>query len=216
MIPRPNYQSMPLAVGLKWTGGGYLYTEKKDGVFAIREKSGATIFGEQMRDGSFWAFDVLRIGGDDLQNATTRDRWAALRELESRGLQIVPAGNGGEFLEAVLLRGGEGVVAARLEAGFYESRFKCKREETHDCIVLEIHPLKESARLGQLDAGGRLVQRGWCAVLGGDGCAFWGNRRVDRLKVGDVVEIKCFGITAKDKFREPRFIRPRPDKRAAS
>jgi ATP-dependent DNA ligase len=147
------------------------------------------------------------------RRAIAGQRCASLNRV---GFRIVPAGNGGEFLEAVLLRGGEGVVAARLEAGFYESRFKCKREETHDCIVLEIHPLKESARLGQLDAGGRLVQRGWCAVLGGDGCAFWGNRRVDRLKVGDVVEIKCFGITAKDKFRGPRFIRPRPDKRAAS
>jgi hypothetical protein len=206
-VERPSYLSIPLAVGLEWTGGGgFLYTEKKDGVFAVREMFSATIFGEQMRDGSFWAWDVLRIGGDDLRNATTRVRWAALREFESRGLQIVPAGNGGEFLEAVLKRGGEGVVAAHLDAGFYESRWRCKRSETHDCIVLQIHSFKQSIRLGQLSADGQMIDRGWCPALGG---------LCDRLRIGDVVEITGQSIHVSGKFREPRCKRIRCNKVAA-
>ncbi len=39
------------------------------------------------------------------------------------------------------------------------------------------------------------------------------SKILDRANVGDVVEVKCFSITAKDKFREPRFVRVRTDKK---
>lgn len=81
-----------MADGLRWNGGGgYLYTEKKDGVFAVRQMLGAIFVGEAMRDGSFWAFDVVRIGGDDIARLPLREHWSALLPFAEDGLQIVPA-----------------------------------------------------------------------------------------------------------------------------
>ena len=46
-------------------------------------------------------------------------------------------------------------------------------------------------------------------MLGGD---YFSGYAVDKIRVGDTVEIEFYGVTAKDKFREPRFVRPRADK----
>jgi ATP-dependent DNA ligase len=104
-------------------------------------------------------------------------------------------GHGAEFIEAVLRDGGEGVVAKPFAAHFGFDWVKIKRVQTEDCLVTEIHPFKHSVRLSQNG-----VDRGWCSI----------GR--NKISVGEVVEIECYGITANDKFREPRFARSRPDK----
>ena len=95
----------------------------------------------------------------------------------------------------MLRDGGEGVVAKPFAAHFGFDLVKVKRSETHDCLVTEIHPFKRSVRMSQNG-----IDRGWCSVAG------------RQINIGDVVEVSCYGVTANDKFREPRFSRPRPDK----
>jgi ATP-dependent DNA ligase len=234
-IQWPQFQSAPLAAGLWWRAdAGWRYEEKKDGVGALltSEKlllrnsvrklpwtlppilQNCTLAGELVGS-DFYAFDVLVVDGQDIRHAPLRRRLPELADLiagaECPWLQPVASGPGGEFLQQVLARGGEGIVAKDLEAPYGRGCVKCKRIETHDCVVMEIHPVKQSIRLGQLD-GGQMTDCGWCAVLGGAGLAWEKSRRVDRLKPGQVVEIECLARHPSGKFREPRFLRGRPDK----
>jgi hypothetical protein len=72
--------------------------------------------------------------------------------------------------------------------------------------VTEKHPAKLSIHISENG-----VDRGWCAVLGG---SYWNGFEIDKISIGDTVEIECYGITAKDKFREARFLKIRKDKMA--
>lgn len=210
-----SFVTVPLAAGLKWTGGGpWVYEEKKDGVRALVTTNGCRlrnsekllpgplprslskcVFDGELVGGVYWVFDLLiDSDGRDIRRCPLRDRKAALAALESRlpeWMVPIPSGRGGEFLEAVLANGGEGVVAKHVESryGELDSWIRCKRIETHDVVVTELHPDKASIRLGSF---------GWCS------CKF-------SVKVGDVVEVACHSITAKGCFREPRLLRLRPD-----
>lgn len=238
-LPFPSPAPVPLADALRWPAGGdWLFDVKEDG-FRARLAGGALtgrakpyclpgalpavltacdLDGEWLpRPREFVAFDVVTVHGQNIAREPLHFRRRALADLVREAnwpwLRLIEAtrGDGGEFLETVIARGGEGVVAKNIHAPYGVDWFKGKREETHDCLVLEIHQLKQSIRLGELDASGAVMERGWCPVFGGDGCAFWKNRRVDELKVGDMVEILCHRIQASGKFREPRFVRQRAD-----
>jgi ATP-dependent DNA ligase len=234
-IQWPQFGSVLLAKGLTWRAGApWRFEEKLDGVNALLTSGtlvlhnstrklpwtlppvlqNCTLAGELVR-GEFYAFDLLILDGQDIRQEPLRRRIAALADLLPTAavpwLHPVEAGPGGEFLRAVLGRGGEGIVAKDLDAPYGRGWIKCKRIETHDCVVMEIHPVKQSIRLGQLD-GGQMTDCGWCAVLGGAGLAWEKSRRVDRLKPGQVVEIECLARHPSGKFREPRFLRGRPDK----
>jgi hypothetical protein len=100
----------------------------------------------------------------------------------------------------VINRGGEGVAAKHLDAPFGQGWVKCKRQESHDCIVSAIHPLKNSIRLSRWQDG-QLVDRGWCSCF-------------ETVQVGSVVEVTCQSIHPSGKFREPRLTRKREDKTA--
>lgn len=203
-IEHPKFVTVPLADGLKWRGGGgWRYEEKMDGVWSVKSFDGAMIAGEQMKSGSFYAFDVISYGAMDFRNTPLSERLACLDGLTLgalRGRFMRPAvGTGGEFLEAVLARGGEGVVAKQLDAPFGAEWFKCKRVITLDLIVTEKNQSgAASIRLGELNG----EDRGWCSC----------RSDYDNIRVGDIVEIAAYGLTAKGKLREPRFIRIRPDK----
>ena len=212
--------SVPLSVGLTWNGGGpWIYEEKKDGVramvsadwFKFRTSSrplpgplplslSKCVFDGELVGVIFWAFDLLiDENGMDLRRRPLRERKQALLALSTRfpeWLCLVPSGRGGEFLEAVLDAGGEGIVAKHIESryGEVEAWVKCKRQETHDCIVTEVHQSKASVLLGH---------RGWCSSV-----------KFPGVKVGDVVEVKCHSITRQSKFREPVLLRIRTDKPA--
>lgn len=197
-ITRAHYDSIPLKDGLKLSGRGQLWMEKKDGVWANKVTAFGIIIGEQMKDGDFWAFDCVQFGDDYLWGEPFQYRFYKLQQFAPLGLKIVPSGFGPEFLEAVLARGGEGVVIADLDAPYGTGLTKCKRFETHDLIITEKHAYKSSIHLGS--AAGE--DFGWCPCK----AAF------DSVRVGDVVEIEAFGRYASGKLREPRFIRLRPDK----
>ena len=206
-IERPKFVTVELADGLKWRGGGgWRYEEKMDGVwevssFKFEGRSEDILCGERMRDGRFFAFDILQFMGMDTRPLPLIERVALLDSLVDRKSHIVnilrPAcGQGGEFLEAVLSRGGEGVVAKRLDAPYGDAWHKCKRVQTFDLVVVE--KVWPSIRLATAQG----EDRGWCAA----------RAAYADIKPGDIVEIAAYAVTANGKLREPRFVRIRPDK----
>lgn len=200
ILQRPDFLSVPLATGLRWSGAGgqWCYQEKMDGCWQVREIAGSLVAGEAMKDGRFFGFDLPVVSGQNIAREPLRFRLAVLADFARQHPSVlpVPTGAGGEFLEHVLSRGGEGVVAKHLESRYGEpgAWVKCKRIETHDCLVTDLHPRKQSVRLGDY---------GWCSAVGFPG-----------INTGDVVEVACHSITAKGKFREPRLIRIRTDLQA--
>ena len=209
IITRPTYGTCDLKAALTFNFHGWHLSEKADGICVRREFAGCSVWGDSMRDGRLMVWDIDRAFGQDVRRLPWIEREAALRELFSRLNQKLnwhrcATGNGAEFIEAVIADGGEGCVAKPLGGRFGESWFKIKRSETHDCVVVEKHTSKLSIHISE---GG--VDRGWCAVLGG---SYFGGFAIEKIHVGDTVEIECFGVTVKDKFREPRFVRVRLDK----
>lgn len=201
MITKPKIEAVPLADGLRWRGGGWLYQEKSDGVWCPLGWAGHLLNAERMAGGDHVVNDLVTLAGADVTGWGTGARWAALAEL-SRSfpahMRLCRIGNGGEFLEAVLAEGGEGVVAKPAEAPFGVGWFKAKRMETFDCMVVEAHPVRQSIRL-DFEGG----DAGWCAALGARGA---------QIVPGMVVEVAAYGRHPSGKFREPRLVRLRPDK----
>ncbi len=203
-IERPKFENVKLTDGLRWKGGGgWRYEEKMDGVWAVKSFfDGSIIAGEQMKDGRFFAFDLLFLAGFDYRFMPLSKRLQALDDLQKDALvchltiQRPETGSGGEFLEYVLSNGGEGVVAKRLDAPYGEPWFKCKRVETFDLLVTD--KVCPSIRLATIEG----EDRGWC-------CA---RAAFDDVRIGQIVEVAAFSLTSKGKLREPRFIRIRHDK----
>lgn len=203
IIERPKFQTVPLADGLKWRGGGgWRYEEKLDGVWEVVENGSHAICGER-KDGLFYAFDIIKFNREDIRQYSLSERIAVLDELSRNALGgpfLRPAvGTGGEFLEAVLARGGEGVVAKELDAPYGAEWFKCKRVITLDLVVTEkADDGRSSIRLGELNG----EDRGWCPC----------KSEFENVRVGQIVEVSAYSMTSKGKLREPRFIRVRHDK----
>ena len=207
-IERPNFENIPLKVGLDWKAGeGWIFEEKMDGVWCVQKINEALIAGEQIKDGRFFAFDILSLGNKNLRTLPLRERLAELDEFSewhedaNREKFHRPArGSGGEFLEAVLSNGGEGIVAKFLDAPYGDTWFKCKRLETFDLIVTEKTIGTMSIRVATLQG----EDRGKCACFS----------EYDNVRVGDIVEISAYSITKNGKLREPRFVKIRHDKMA--
>jgi ATP-dependent DNA ligase len=196
IIPRPCYGTCDVKTALAFDWRGWHLSQKQDGCWQQREIADSIIIGEAMHGGHFFAFDCPVAYGEDVRRRAWTERREAMRQIaRAAGVNTTAEGHGAEFIEAVLCDGGEGVVAKPFAAHFGFDWVKIKRVETHDCIVTETHPFKRSVRLSQNG-----IDRGWCSI----------GR--NKISVGEVVEIECYGITANDKFREPRFARSRPDK----
>jgi hypothetical protein len=205
-ITRPNYSVASLKAALACHWRGWHLSEKMDGVFAVREFAGSIVTGESMRDGRFFPFDIPIAFGQDVRRLPWTEREAALSEVFSRlnpklNWHRCATGAGGEFIEAVLVNGGEGVVGKPMAAPFGVSWLKVKRSETYDCTVTERNIARGSIRL----------------ALNGEDCG-WVTARAafDQIRAGDVVEIIAYGRHASGKFREARFQRIRKDKMGLS
>ena len=186
----PSFTSLPLKTVLAMDLRGYQITQKMDGRTASKTINGVEVVGEQMPDGSFYAFD-LRIKG------TLRARWEALRSFESPDCQIVPSGYGAEFVEAIFANPkAEGVVLKNWDSGFAVDWAKCKRTETFDVAVT-------GKLAGAIALSYEGQDAGKCSISGAN---------YDLVQVGDVVEIAAYKRNASGKFREPRFIRLHPSK----
>lgn len=209
-IQSPKLASIPLSEGLQVRiGEGWVTQWKMDGFFALKEFNGCIIAGEQMRDGTFWAFDIAVMQGEDCRQTPYRYRLSALTSLSKsfpESIKLIPSGVGSEFLEAVLKAGGEGVVFKRLGTTWGKGQYKCKREETFDAVVSARNESTRSLSLIQYKDGSPLD----CGNVASLSKEEW-----ETIKVGDVLEIKCQCRHKSGKFREPRIFRTRPDKPAA-
>lgn len=192
---RPRFGEVPLTDGLRWRpSADWRFEEKLDGRWHEKRIGQSVIVGELMPSGDFFAFDIVIHIGVDVRPLALCER---LTILNTFNLARPATGCGGEFLEAVLSRGGEGVVAKRLDAPFGVDWWRCKRIASFDCVVTERDCARGSIRLS-LD--GQDV--GWCPA----------RQAFDSIGCGDVVEVAAFGRHGSGKLREARFIRLRPDK----
>ena len=224
---KPRKISVPMAEGRCWRGGGeFIYQEKMDGEFSIaecgvRSAECATLAGERMATGRFVAFDVLQHAGQDVRAWPLRDRWGLLLGLrgviEADGGEIVPTGNGGEFLEAVLAAGGEGVVAKDWNSPYSAPMFACKRLETFLCVVTGFCGGTQSVAMA------RMVEGSWLRVEGENAglstlnsqlsttvpCGHVALRggKCDQVRVGSIIKVEGMGLTAAGMIREPRVCR---------
>ena len=58
---RPTFNSIPLSEGLRWRpGSGWRYEEKLDGRWHVEDLPRATVVGELMRNGAFFASTYSR------------------------------------------------------------------------------------------------------------------------------------------------------------
>ena len=226
---KPIVSAVPLAEGLRWRAAtGVIFEEKLDGVFKTRKffdpvsRVEKLIAGELLRDGRFYGFDLLAQGDEDLRPRPLRERLRLLDDfiLHYSHFNILrPArGVGGEFLEAILSRGGEGVVRKDLALPYSVGWQKCKRVETVYCVVTGLVHGTQSAEIARMEDGGWRIESalpssilyspsslrpcGRVALLGG---------KRDRVRVGSVLKLNAFGVTAKGMLREPRVDTDAPD-----
>jgi hypothetical protein len=187
---KPTFDSVPLADGLKWRGGGgYRFEEKADGRFHVRELPHATIVGELVRCGKFIAFDVLNYNGQDVRPLPLSER---LTILDAMNLLRPAVGSGGAFLAQVLGDGGEGVVRKRLDAPYGVAWEKCKGCMVFYCRVTDLDPWRGSVILADRDSG---EKRGKMPLRGG---------KFEQVRVGSVLKVEAYGLTAKGLLREAR------------
>ena len=180
---------------MRWrAGAGWRYEEKLDGRYHVEELPHATVAGELMRGGQFIAFDVLNCEGQDLRSLPLCER---LTILDAMKLPRPAVGSGGEFLEAVLARNGEGVIAKRLDAPWGVPWYKCKRSQVYYCQVIGLDPWTGSAVIADRDSG---EKRGRIAL----------HSRFDLIRVGSVLKIEAYGLTARGLLREARLDRDTP------
>lgn len=205
---KPRKTVVPLAEALAWRGGGgFIYQEKMDGCFATLEVRGqrsevSLLAGERMANGDFWAFDILTHSGQDVRRLPLRDRWRLLTQDFGHKTQdlsgIVPTGNGGEFLEAVLARGGEGIVAKDLDAPYGEM-FAAKRIWEGLCVVTGLGLGTHSVAIADATTG---QPRGRVTVPG---------FKIEKIRVGSILKVQGMNLTEAGKIREPRLCRDTPD-----
>jgi hypothetical protein len=207
---KPRFEAIPFEQGCAWRGAaGWSYQQKIDGQWCEATlANGAQLVGELTQDGTLWAFDLCAHPEQgDLRRTPLGRRFELLRSQVASApdltgqpferLQIVPTGNGGEFLEAVIAHGGEGVVAKRLDGLWGDVWFKCKRRQVFRCVVTDIDALRGSVRL-QTPAG---RDGGWLAL----------RRRLDAVRLGSVLKVEAYGEHASGRLREARLDKDTPD-----
>ncbi len=197
---KPHFQFIPVSAGLQWPADPQLrFEEKIDGRFHIREfhAIGATLAGELVggRDGPFYAFDVLSYQSRDVRFLALRARLAILDELHrgplARAFLRPATGHGGQFLETILNRGGEGIVCKRLDGRWGDIWLKCKRAQVFHCTVAEKRSDgRNSVRLA-IDG----QNAGWLPLRGA---------KFDQVRIGSTLKIEAYGRHSSGLLREAR------------
>lgn len=207
VIPKPQKIVVPFERGLAWRGGGgLLYLRKYDGCW----QPGGLAFGahtlivERMSDaGGIWyaAHSVAVLSGQNVLREPTRLRWHELcriaREFPAH-IRLAESGHGGEFLQAVINAGGEGVCAFDLDAPWGEM-FACKRSENHLCIVTGFNGGTCSVSVKDAATG---QPRGNVPLAAA---------KCDRVRIGSVLKLNAFGVTTDGKLREARVDQDSPE-----
>lgn len=173
----------------------------------------------EMLDGKYYLFDLLMVGGNETTNSEYRERRHYLDMLFEKWVpqrceltQIAKISREKiELIDNVKRLNGEGImwkhVLGRYQLG-KRSRdvLKWKFTETADVIVSQIwRSGKRSVGLVLFDAAGEnLVEVGACTMS---------EHNLERIKVGDVVEVRYLYVGAGGKLFQPAFLRVRNDKK---
>ena len=191
-IQHPAKVLVPLSVGLAWGNDGAIYQEKLDGKFAIRKIAAGMMAGEQMADGRFIAWDCLAWDGD-LRGCSSAARLSAMRELCMAAdiPQVESSPDGGKLLQAVLARGGEGVVRKLPTATYYDAMEACKRESIWTCRITSIGP-GQSVGICDAATGQDL---GKMPLLGG---------KCDQVRMGSVIRVAAMEQHESGKLRHAK------------
>jgi ATP-dependent DNA ligase len=208
-IGRPEFDSLAWRHGVSLPGAGDLWEEKVDGRYDVRQFDSAVIVGETT-PAAFWPFDCLAWAGEDLRGRPLIERRMALTEWlavgvsrrEKTGFQdvkiCIPAtGSGGELLEAVLAKGGEGVVVKDWTAPWGARWLKIKRSAVFYCRVSELLPWTGGAVLVDSETG---EKRGKIAL----------RSHYDSVRVGSILKVEAYGLHASGLLREARLDRDTP------
>jgi|GEM_PF-2794879 len=205
-IAHPRKDIAPLAVGLAWGNDGAIYQEKLDGVFTLWPESGKRkaesgnnlLAGEGVR-GEFIAWDVLAYGGEDVRalplsaRLWMRDEICRIHHL--RGVTSYP--DGGELLQAVLARGGEGVVRKLPGATYFDTMTACKRIQTWQCVVTALFPATGGARIMDAVTG---EARGTVPL----------RNRASACRVGSIIKVEGETLSAGGMILKPRPCKDTP------
>jgi hypothetical protein len=193
---KPSFVSVPMETGLRWrAGNGFREEEKLDGRWHVEELPCATVIGELMPGGQFYAFDILNCEGQDLRPLPLSERLKILSMVPNI---LRPEHGGPELLARVLARGGEGVVRKRLDQPYGAQWEKCKRVSVFYCRVADLDPMRGSAILVDRDSG---EKRGKLPL----------RNRYEQVRVGSILKVEAFGITARGLLREARLDKDSPD-----
>jgi len=155
---------------------------------------------------TFYMFDVLMMDFEDARQRPLHERRTLLRSLRLPAwCRPVPCGkNIGEFLEAVVNDGGEGIVLKSLLQPYGRAEWiKVERLATEDVVIMALHMEDRCATFGQFQ-GDELVDLG---------TVFLGSL-VDQAWPGQVIEVALNKKHASP-YKNCRFIRFRPDVVAA-
>jgi len=190
MISKPTKIICPIDQVSLWKASEFRLEEKLDGKFATKLIGGLLVAGEQMRSGDFIAFDCLQVNSQDIKNEPLRVR---LQQLDSLpGLLRPSTGHGAEFVEAILARGGEGIVAKRWDAPFDASMYAVKRSIEMQCVVTEILPF-QAVKIADAATG---ADRGKVKIA-----AF----KISKIRVGSTIKVVGMNLTDRGMVREPRL-----------
>lgn len=168
----------------------------------------AHAFDGMLVDGVYHVFDVLMLDFEDMRKRPFFERRALLRSLKlPEWCRLISNGkNIGEFLEAVVHHGGNGVVLKSLLQPYGKAEWiKVERTATADVVVMAIHEKDHCVTVGQFQ-GKTLVD---C------GTVFMGSL-LEKAYAGQVIEVAMSKKTGALSGQTLRFIRFRPDKVAAS
>lgn len=209
-IPKPVKLTVPLAVGRAWRGdGGFLFLRKYDGCWhpGGLEFHGHVLIVERMRPDAahrapwFAAHSIASLAGQSVLNESTRLRWRELCRMAGdfpAHIELAESGCGGEFVESVLSRGGEGVCAFDWDAP-WGAMTVCKRIWEGQCIVTGFCGGTQSVTIADAATG---QPRGKVALRGG---------KIDRVQVGSILKVSGMCLTERGLIREPRLCTDAPD-----
>lgn len=204
-IHKPPFESLAWRSGIAMPPRGMLWEQKIDGKFATMTIANSLLVGERTPD-YFWPFDCLQHDGQDIRALPLIERRRALDDAVSRREKMPfqdvkirrPAtGSGGEFLDAILANGGEGVVVKSWSGVWGDTWTKIKRSAVFYCVVTDLDGFNGSAWLADVATA---EKRGKVALHG----------RFQDVKIGSVLKVEGYGLTARGMIREPRLDKDTP------
>ncbi|MCU0771523.1 MAG: hypothetical protein MUE94_07115 [Verrucomicrobia bacterium] len=157
---------------------------------------------------TYFLFDVLMLDFEDTRKRPFFERRTLLRTLAlPEWCRLIPTGkNIGEFVEAVVHDGGQGVVLKSLLQPYGKAEWiKVERTATEDVVIMAIHSDDRCVTVGQF-RGNNLVD---C------GTVFMGSLLAEAYP-GQVIEVAVGKRSSAIPFKSARFLRFRPDKVASS